>query len=81
MHDDEFSSAATHDTAAAIWPPLRPFIAAEARLAARAANKPWTSGFYEFLRFGVKQAYACLFGGVAVALMLAVLRLHVFLHR
>ncbi|WP_316213955.1 DUF817 domain-containing protein [Bradyrhizobium sp. SZCCHNR2032] len=70
MHDDEFSSVAAHDSAAAIWAPLRPFIAAEARLATRAARKPWTAALYEFLRFGVKQAYACLFGGIAVALML-----------
>ncbi|WP_316190553.1 DUF817 domain-containing protein [Bradyrhizobium sp. SZCCHNS2096] len=70
MHDDEFSSVAAHDSAAAIWAPLRPFIAAEARLATRAARKPWTASLYEFLRFGVKQAYACLFGGIAVALML-----------
>jgi uncharacterized membrane protein YoaT (DUF817 family) len=63
-----------HDTppsAAAIWAPLRPFIAAEARLAQAAARKPWTAGIYEFIRFGVKQAWACLFGGIAVALMLA----------
>ncbi|WP_316191982.1 MULTISPECIES: hypothetical protein [unclassified Bradyrhizobium] len=52
MHDDEFSSVAAHDSAAAIWAPLRPFIAAEARLATRAARKPWTASLYEFLRFG-----------------------------
>jgi uncharacterized membrane protein YoaT (DUF817 family) len=56
---------------AAIWAPLRPFIAAEARLAQAAARKRWTAGIYEFLRFGVKQGWACLFGGIAVALMLA----------
>ncbi len=76
MHDDEFSSAAAHDSAAAIWAPLRPFIAAEARLATRAARKPWTAALYEFLRFGVKQAYACLFGGIAVALMLLTWRFY-----
>src|SRR4051794_26441283 len=76
MQDDEFSSAAAHDSAAAIWPPLRPFIAAEARLAARAALTPWTAGLYEFLRFGVKQGWACLFGGIAVALMLATWRFY-----
>ena len=62
-----------HDTppsAAAIWAPLRPFIAAEAGLARAAARKPWTAGIYEFIRFGVKQGWACLFGGIAVALML-----------
>ncbi|WP_315769040.1 DUF817 domain-containing protein [Bradyrhizobium sp. SZCCHNR2012] len=76
MHDDEFSSVAAHDSAAAIWAPLRPFIAAEARLATRAARKPWTASLYEFLRFGVKQAYACLFGGIAVALMLLTWRFY-----
>ena len=58
------------------WPPLHPFIAAEARLAARAAQTPWTAFLYEFLRFGVKQAWACLFGGIAVALMLLTWRLY-----
>jgi hypothetical protein len=57
-------------SAAAIWAPLRPFIAAEARLVRAATQKPWTAGTYEFLRFGVKQGWACLFGGIAVALML-----------
>lgn len=76
MHDDEFSSAAAPASAAAIWAPLRPFIAAEARLAARAASRPWTAALYEFLRFGVKQGWACLFGGIAVALMLATWRFY-----
>jgi len=58
-------------SAAAIWPPLRPFIAAETRLAAAAAENTWTASLYEFFRFGVKQGWACLFGGIAVALMLA----------
>lgn len=58
-------------SAAAIWAPLRPFIAGEARLAEAVARKPWAAGIYEFIRFGVKQAWACLFGGIAVALMLA----------
>lgn len=73
MHDVGQESIQTTESvsAAAIWAPLRPFIAAEARLARAAARQPWTSGLYEFLRFGVKQAYACLFGGIAVALMLA----------
>ena len=76
MHDDEVSPAAAHDSAAAIWAPLRPFIAAEARLAARAAEARWTAFLYEFLRFGVKQGWACLFGGIAVALMLATWRFY-----
>ncbi|MGJ4940602.1 DUF817 domain-containing protein [Bradyrhizobium sp. HKCCYLS1011] len=67
---------ATPASAAAIWVSLRPFIAAEARLAQAAAQKPWTAATYEFLRFGVKQAWACLFGGIAVALMLATWKLY-----
>ena len=34
------------------------------------AQRRWTAALYEFLRFGVKQGWACLFGGIAVALML-----------
>ncbi len=35
------------------------------------AHRRWTSALYELLRFGVKQAWACLFGGIAVFLMIA----------
>ncbi len=55
---------------AAHWAPLRPFIAGEARLAARMARRRSTSALYEFLRFGVKQGWACLFGGIMVALLI-----------
>src|SRR4029450_619401 len=58
-------------SAAAIWPPLRPFIAGEYRLGRLMARGRWTSALYEFFRFGVKQAWACLFGGIAVFLMIA----------
>jgi len=77
-------------SAAAIWPPLRRFIAEEYRLGRLMARGRWTSTLYEFFRFGLKQAWACLFGGIAVFLMLAVvlsgervasaLRLSVSLH-
>ena len=40
------------------------------------ARRGWTSGLYEFLRFGVKQAWACLFGGIAVFLMIATWRFY-----
>ncbi len=56
---------------AAQWPPLAPLVAWEARLARRArSSKRWRFA-YEFLRFGVKQAWACLFGGIMVGLLLA----------
>jgi uncharacterized membrane protein YoaT (DUF817 family) len=57
-------------SAGANWPPLRRFIAGEHRLGLVMARRRWTSVLYEFLRFGVKQAWACLFGGIAVALMI-----------
>jgi uncharacterized membrane protein YoaT (DUF817 family) len=56
-------------SAAAQWAPLARFIGAEARLGHWAAQRPATAFAYEFLRFGVKQAWACLFGGAMVALL------------
>src|SRR5262245_32689207 len=58
-------------SAAANWPVLRRFIAGERAIGARMARNPWTAAFYEFLRFGMKQAWACLFGGAAVFLLIA----------
>ncbi len=44
----------------------------EAQLAAWAeARGPWSVGVYEFIRFGLKQGWACLFGGLMCALMIA----------
>jgi uncharacterized membrane protein YoaT (DUF817 family) len=53
------------------WPPLARFAGTEARLAKRMARLPGGGFLYEFVRFGVKQAWACLFGGAMVALLLA----------
>ena len=58
-------------SAAAIWPLLRPFIAGEYRLGRFMARRRSTSALYEFIRFGLKQGWACLFGGFAVLLMIA----------
>jgi uncharacterized membrane protein YoaT (DUF817 family) len=63
-------------SAAAIWPPLRPFIAGEARIGRVMARRRWTAWSYEFLRFGLKQGWACLFGGIAIALMIATYRFY-----
>lgn len=53
------------------WPLLSRFIAREAALGdAVKARGPVAAGFYEFLRFGVKQAWACLYGGLMLALLL-----------
>jgi uncharacterized membrane protein YoaT (DUF817 family) len=40
-------------------------------LRARWVKGPWTLGLFEFISFGIKQAWACLFGGVMLALLLA----------
>ena len=58
-------------SAAARWAPLARFIEAEGSLARRAQDNWATAALYEFLRFGVKQAWACLFGGIMVALLIA----------
>src|SRR5690349_8239820 len=73
-HDESLAGAvgmtssdhAAHDareqSAAALWPPLRRFIAGEARLGRAMAQRRCTAALYEFLRFGMKQGWACLFG-------------------
>lgn len=57
-------------SAAQLWPPLARFVASEARLGRAASRSPGWRFVYEFIRFGVKQAWACLFGGLMVALVL-----------
>ncbi len=69
MHDPRSLRRTT--SAAAQWAPLVRFIDAEARLGRWAARRRTTLFAYEFLRFGVKQAWACLFGGAMVALIVA----------
>ena len=60
-----------HKSAAARYPLLRRFIAWEAGIGRWAARKTWRLALYEFVRFGVKQGWACLFGGLMLALLLA----------
>jgi uncharacterized membrane protein YoaT (DUF817 family) len=69
MH--EIHPGRTAESSAALWAPLARFIAAEDRLGQWAAQRPGRAIAYEFLRFGVKQAWACLFGGLMVGLILA----------
>lgn len=73
---DRAAQEAREQSAAALWPPLKRFIAGEARLGLAMAQRRWTSAAYEFLRFGMKQGWACLFGGLAVALMIATWRFY-----
>ncbi|SFU30371.1 Uncharacterized membrane protein YoaT, DUF817 family [Methylobacterium sp. 174MFSha1.1] len=59
------------DSAARLWAPLARFSALDARLGdAAQARGPVAAGLYEFLRFGVKQGWACLFGGALCGLMI-----------
>ncbi|MBA8888617.1 uncharacterized membrane protein YoaT (DUF817 family) [Dokdonella fugitiva] len=53
------------------WPLIAHFAAAEARFAERFARTRARTFAYEFARFGCKQAWACLFGGAMVALIVA----------
>ena len=53
------------------WPFLRQFVDAESLIASRMALNPASAALYEFLRFGMKQAWACLFGGIMVSLLIA----------
>ena len=56
-------------SSAALWPALARFIAGEARLGEWAARRPAVAWAYEFVRFGVKEAWACLFGALMLALL------------
>ena len=58
--------------AARDWPLIANLEERESRFAERLAGRGWLAvGCYEFLRFGIKQAWACLFGGLMCALLLA----------
>jgi uncharacterized membrane protein YoaT (DUF817 family) len=59
------------ESAARTWAPLARFIEREAALGEWALRTPSTHFLYEFVRFGVKQAWACLFGAVMLGLIIA----------
>ncbi len=53
------------------WPLIARFAAREEAFGQRFERKGRVvAGFYEFLRFGIKQGWACLFGGIMVALLI-----------
>lgn len=61
----------SEDSAALQWRPIARFVEAEARLGTSMLRRgPVWAAFYEFLRFGIKQGWACLFGGLLLALLL-----------
>lgn len=57
-------------SAALQWRPLRRFVVWERRVGAWAAQRAATAFLHEFVRFGAKQGWACLFGGAMVGLLL-----------
>lgn len=70
----EHRSLRPPESSAALWAPLARFIAVEDRIGQWAAQQPARATVYEFIRFGIKQAWACLFGGLMVGLILATYR-------
>jgi uncharacterized membrane protein YoaT (DUF817 family) len=69
MNDSD--KAPARRSAAANWAPLARFIAADERIAHWAGKRPATAFLYEFVRYGLKQGWACLFGGAMVGLLIA----------
>jgi hypothetical protein len=68
LHEDFTRDEAS---AAGRWPPIAIFITQEGKLGRWAARHGrGVSGLYEFLRFGIKQGWACLFGGAMVGLLI-----------
>jgi uncharacterized membrane protein YoaT (DUF817 family) len=65
-------SPSERDSAAGLWPPIARFIDLERRLGRAAlARGPVAAASYEVFRFGLKQGWACLFGALLLALMIA----------
>lgn len=59
-------------SSAAAWPPIARFIKIEAEIGDAAVRRgPAAVALYEFVRFGLKQGWACLFGGAMLALLIA----------
>ncbi len=58
-------------SAAELWPPIARFVETEARLGHWAKKTRARRFAYELARFGLKQAWACLFGAIMVFLVLA----------
>lgn len=67
----EPTGIASPPSAAGRWPALAAFIDREERLGRWAEQWAATRFTYEFVRFGVKQAWACLFGALMLGLLIA----------
>lgn len=59
------------DSAALAYPFLRRFRALDIKLGRWARQARWRTAVFEFVRFGIKQGWACLFGGLMLGLLLA----------
>jgi uncharacterized membrane protein YoaT (DUF817 family) len=72
MGPDRFSrlDSKAPQSSAELWGPLTKLVETERAVGRRMAERPANAFLYEFLRFGMKQAWACLFGGVMVALLI-----------
>ncbi len=70
MNDAAPLRATPHRSAAARWPLLARFIAREQSIGTWACQRRATHVLYEFARFGFKQAWACLFAAVMLALLI-----------
>jgi len=65
-------SGSPRTSAAALWAPLARLIERERRIGRWAERKGSAAHFaYEFVRFGLKQGWACLFGGLMLGLLFA----------
>ncbi|MCB1505741.1 MAG: DUF817 domain-containing protein [Hyphomicrobiaceae bacterium] len=59
-------------SSARLWPPIASLIATERKIGLEAETRGGHApGLYEFFRFGIKQGWACLFGGLLLALLIA----------
>jgi uncharacterized membrane protein YoaT (DUF817 family) len=66
----------SHKSSAEGWGLLRRGIVYDRRIGAWAEQRTATHILYEFVRFGLKQAWACLFGGLMLALLIATFYLY-----
>lgn len=68
MRDERQEAAGS---AARRYPPLAALISVDERAGRWAEKSRWRIAVYEFVRFGIKQGWACLFGGLMLALLMA----------
>lgn len=70
VSDDPEVNDVASVSSAQTWPPLVRFVDLDRRIASWSSRRASTAVVYEFVRFGVKQAWACLFGALMVCLLI-----------